>query len=143
MIKVTLVQSAKPSVDLAWLKQLAAQVLKKEQVKQGELAIVLVEAKQAQELNMQYRGKDYIPGVLAFKANGLAAEQDLGQVVLCLAALRKSAKQQTNALADELALNLIHGVLHLLDYNHDLVTDADVMEAKEERYLRDWLNAAK
>ena len=120
------------TIDEVLLKKTAEMVLKGEKVTNSELSVAIVGPKRMQELNKKYRKKDKAANVLSFKEGELS----LGEVVLCPQEVRKDAKKYGILFKEALAWMLIHGILHLLDYNHEeSVKDAQQMEEKEESYL--------
>jgi probable rRNA maturation factor len=106
-----------------------------------ELSIVLADAPEQQRLNRDYRGKDAPTNVLAFPAWSLGAEIPsgvpvlLGDVVLAIETIAREAKEQDKPLADHLRHLVVHGVLHLLGYDHNTCTEAAVMESQERSIL--------
>jgi probable rRNA maturation factor len=106
-----------------------------------ELSIVLADAAEQQGLNRDYRGVDAPTNVLAFPAwepgTGLPAGAPvlLGDVVLALETLMREAAEQNKPLADHLRHLVVHGVLHLLGYDHVTQTEAMVMERLEKSIL--------
>ncbi len=106
-----------------------------------ELSLVLADDAAVQGLNRDYRGKDRPTNVLSFPA---WAEHDLpipgepaalGDVVLALETVLAEAAAQGKAPADHLAHLTVHGVLHLLGYDHETDAGAAAMEALEVRVL--------
>jgi len=139
MIEVN--NTTRSTIDEVLLKKTAEMVLGGEKVKNSELSVAIVGPKKMQELNKKYRRKDKAANVLSFP-NGKESipnevEGYLGEVVLCPQEVRKDAKKYGILFKEALAWMLIHGILHLLDYNHeDSVKKAQQMEEKEEFYLR-------
>jgi len=122
----------KSSIDEAFLRKVAEQVIKKEKARNSDLSVALVGPKEMQELNKQYRKKDKAVNVLSFSGG----ESALGDVVICPQEVRKDAKKYGILFKEALAWMLIHGILHLLDYNHEEnIKEAQKMEEKEESYL--------
>lgn len=135
-------------VDITFLKTVAEEVLKREKVK-GEtvLSIALVGPRRMRKLNKAYRGKNKITDVLAFPESEIAFEKfkigpfkktrGLGEVVICAREVKKNAKRFSTTFQEELAYTLIHGVLHLLGYDHEKSKkEAEKMEEKQEHYLK-------
>ncbi len=92
------------------------------------------------ELNRRYRGKDYATNVLSFPAElprGVALPL-LGDLVICAPVVTREAGEQGKPLRHHYAHLTIHGVLHLLGYDHQAERDAQRMEALETRILH-WL----
>jgi probable rRNA maturation factor len=90
-----------------------------------------------QALNRTWRGKDSSTNVLAFPAADpsvpvpAGAPLLLGDVVLAYETVRREAAEQQKPLADHLRHLVVHGVLHLLGYDHAEAADAAAMEARE------------
>jgi probable rRNA maturation factor len=84
------------------------------------------------ELNRRYRGKNRVTDILAFPNK----EIGLGEIVICLREVKKNAKKYGLTFEKELSKVLIHGILHLLGYNHEeSEKEAERMRKKEEYYL--------
>ena len=107
----------------------------------SEVAIQLVDAAEGQAMNLQYRGKDYATNVLSFPAEvpaGLPEDFDfpqLGDLVICAPVVAREAAEQGKALADHYAHLTVHGVLHLLGFDHIDDAEAEEMEALERTIL--------
>ncbi|MFQ5563609.1 MAG: rRNA maturation RNase YbeY [Parvularculaceae bacterium] len=87
-------------------------------------------------LNRRYRGEDSPTNVLSFPAgDGSTAPEWLGDVALAFETCEREAGEAGVALADHASHLLVHGVLHLIGYDHHSDADADVMEALESRIL--------
>ena len=108
-----------------------------------EVAIVLADAGLQRRLNRDYRGVDAPTNVLAFPAWGpvarvpIGAPVLLGDVVLALEIVAREASEQNKLIADHLRHLVVHGVLHLLGYDHMTQTEAAMMEALERSILAD------
>jgi probable rRNA maturation factor len=100
------------------------------------LAVRLVDADEAQALNRDYRGKDYVPNVLSFPLDDdfplpPGEARPLGDIVLCLPVIAAEAAEYGKTFAQRLAHLLIHGVLHLAGHTHDDEPERLAMEACE------------
>jgi probable rRNA maturation factor len=112
-----------------WQK-IAQTILETEKEGNKNLSIALVGQGRIRELNKKYRGKNRATDVLAFPGNGL------GEIVICLREVKKNAKRFGSIFKKELARVLIHGILHLLGYNHERSkTETKKMEEKQNYYL--------
>jgi probable rRNA maturation factor len=98
------------------------------------LSIVLTGDAQVRRLNRQYRGQDKPTNVLSFAA-GAEADPLLGDVVIAFGVTRREAANENKALAAHLTHLVIHGVLHLLGYDHIRDKDAHVMERRESAIM--------
>jgi len=120
------------SVDESFLKKIAQIVLKGEK-KQGNLSLVLLEANKMRALNKKHRAKNRVTDVLSFgdsKKFPDLSEKELGEILICPSEVKKNADKFQSVFEKELAQVLIHGILHLLEYEH-----GKAMEKKQEHYL--------
>lgn len=104
----------------------------------AELTISLVDDREIQRLNRAYRGTDQPTDVLAFAMReGIRTPGDaavLGDVVISLETAGRQARRRGVATADEIRTLLVHGVLHLLGYDHERsAAEARRMKAMERR----------
>ena len=102
-----------------------------------ELTIRLVDNDEMQELNREYRGKDYPTNVLSFPCDWDLPEEPrlLGDVVIAAAVVNREAKEQKKTMEAHWAHIVIHGFLHLLGYDHIEDADAEKMENTEREIL--------
>lgn len=104
-----------------------------------ELVVRVVDEAEMSELNQMYRHKSGPTNILSFpfeKPPGLALEFDLlGDLVICAPTLEKEALEQGKQLEQHWAHIFIHGILHLLGYDHVIEAEADEMEALEIKIL--------
>jgi len=108
----------------------------------SELCIRLVDIEEGQQLNATWRNKDSATNVLSFPADIVVGElAPLGDLVLCAPLVEREALEQNKLLADHYAHLCVHGVFHLLGYDHIVETEAELMEAREVAVLRE-LNVA-
>ncbi|HEY3917389.1 MAG TPA: rRNA maturation RNase YbeY [Stellaceae bacterium] len=117
---------------------LAALARSGKRIARAELSLVLADDATVRDLNARWRGKDAPTNVLAFASGeGPTAGKPLllGDVVLAFETVAAEAKAQGKSLADHLRHLVIHGVLHLLGYDHLAGAPARRMEALETRIL--------
>jgi probable rRNA maturation factor len=108
-----------------------------------ELYIGLVSNSEVQALNKKWRGNDAPTNVLSFEAepgawHDLGAPTRpmlLGDIILAYETIAGEAQQQAKTLQDHTAHLIVHGVLHLLGYDHQDEAEADAMEGLERRAL--------
>jgi probable rRNA maturation factor len=121
VVEVEVANRSGVAVDDAAAVELARRVLAAEGIRDGELGLAFVAAGEAQALKREHLGVDETPDVLAFPidlqdAVPAGIPRQLGDVVLC-----------ADVVGDEWRQPLVHGLLHLLGYDH-----GDEMEAREE-----------
>ena len=104
----------------------------------GTVTIVLVSDPAMRRLNREWRGKDYATDVLSFPADDAVPRvrgqvRHLGDIVIATGVATRQAREARHAYGTELKVLALHGLLHLLGYDHEI--DAGLM-ARTERRLR-------
>jgi probable rRNA maturation factor len=100
----------------------------------AEVAIRFVDVAEGQMLNRDYRHKDYATNVLSFVYE--SEPSVAGDLVVCLPVVLREAAEQGKAAEAHFAHLIVHGMLHLLGYDHETgARDAKRMEAKEKQIL--------
>jgi probable rRNA maturation factor len=105
--------------------------------KATELAIRIVDTEEGRMLNREYRGKDYATNVLSFPVElppGVTLPL-IGDLAICAPVVAREAAEQSKPARDHWAHMTVHGVLHLLGYDHSQDAEAEAMEALETRIL--------
>ncbi|HEY9112791.1 MAG TPA: rRNA maturation RNase YbeY, partial [Rhodanobacteraceae bacterium] len=105
--------------------------------KPAALSIRIVGAREGRALNLQYRGKDYATNVLSFPAElprGVVLPL-LGDLAICAPVVAREARDQGKARRDHYAHLTVHGMLHLLGFDHQNARDAARMEKLETGIL--------
>ncbi|MCH8244496.1 rRNA maturation RNase YbeY [Patescibacteria group bacterium] len=118
-------------IQTALLKKTAERILKREGKAHLDVSVALLGAKRAQELNRIYRGKNYPANVLSFPEKELG----LGEIVLCPFVIRKDALEYKISFKRAVSWMFVHGLLHLLGYDHKTSNDEKKMTQKEQQYL--------
>ncbi len=113
----------------------------------GEVTLRIVTESEMQGLNAQYRGQDKVTNVLSFPFTAPEEERAeysieipvrlLGDIVLCATVISREAVAQNKRCDAHWAHMVVHGVLHLLNYDHQEVEAADEMERLETEMLRE------
>ena len=150
-------QVDQPVDTIRWVR-LAEAVLAEEGVKgEAELSMLFVDESAIADLNKRFLGRDGPTDVLAFPIDeepveggrspdsggtgpGFTGEPSdlptlLGDVVICPAVAFRNAARRAGSYEDELALLVVHGVLHLLGMDHEVDAEAEVMEQREQQLL--------
>lgn len=103
------------------------------------LTIRIVGASESRRLNRTWRGKDKPTNVLSFPAGPLETAipelPELGDLAICAPIVAREAREQGKPALFHWAHMIVHGVLHLLGYDHEDERDAERMEALEVRIL--------
>lgn len=151
-------QTEQPVDALRWVR-LAEQVLEAEGIKgDAELSMLFVDEEAMSDLNQRFHGKQGPTDVLAFPIDDDPVEGGrspdaggtgpgyspaeptdmplmLGDVVLCPRVADRNAPDHAGTYDDELALLIVHGILHLLGMDHADDEEAEVMEKREQELL--------
>ena len=131
-------------VPVAELRRVARHVLAAEDVAPAvEVEITLADTQTVRELNRLYRGKDEPTDVLSFATRdeeAFIASPDeapsLGDIIVCLpVAESQAASDPTHSVAGEVAHLIVHGLLHLLAYDHEEPDDSANMQSREDDLL--------
>ncbi|MBB3107780.1 putative rRNA maturation factor [Psychrobacter luti] len=108
------------------------------QEKSKALDIYITDAVEGQELNLDARGKDYATNILSYPSDlpaaiiGLMPTLPLGELVICHGVVVREAAEQDKTVAQHISHLLIHGLLHLLGFDHELgQAEQDEMESFE------------
>jgi probable rRNA maturation factor len=112
-------------------------------IREADLAIRIVDAREGRALNRHYRGKDYATNVLSFPADvaeGVKLPKGvkmplLGDLVICAPVVAKEAREQGKPLNAHYAHLTVHGALHLLGWDHEDDAEAECMEKLEREIL--------
>jgi probable rRNA maturation factor len=105
--------------------------------KPAELAIRIVGTREGRTLNRDYRNKDYATNVLSFPVElppGVSLPL-IGDLAICAPVVAREAAEQGKPASHHWAHMTVHGVLHLLGYDHIDDQEAEAMEALETRIL--------
>lgn len=119
------------------LERWISAALQSQKLEEAEVSLYIVDEDESQELNAQYRGKDYPTNVLSFPAD-IAEEVGiplLGDLVVCAPVVERETQEQGKTLQAHWAHMLIHGTLHLVGFDHIDDDEAEAMETLETQIL--------
>lgn len=126
---------------LFWAGQVAAHAGMEHTRGEYTLTIRIVDEEEGRRFNQDYRRKDHATNVLSFPfefPDGLPPEvrlTQLGDLLICAPVVEREAVEQGKEVDDHWAHLTIHGILHLIGYDHEQTTDAVVMETLETDIL--------
>jgi probable rRNA maturation factor len=149
-MQISVVSHREPEpLDTLAFERLAAFVLDREDAPGAvELSIAIVHIEEMAQLNLEYRGKEGPTDVLSFECDDPCVVIDsdepitLGDVVIAPDIAVAQAEEYGHTVEEELNLLLVHGILHLLGYDHEADEDAVVMQARERTLLEAWVAAS-
>jgi len=114
------------------LKRAAKLALERGGCRHGAFTLLLAGDAKLHSLNMTFRAEDKPTNVLSFPAG---REDYLGDVAMAYGVTRKEAREQKKSFSDHATHLAVHGVLHLLGYDHETAKAARVMEPLEVKIL--------
>lgn len=117
--------------------------LKYQNINNALFNIIIVDEKKIQELNKVYRGKDSVTDVISFalEDDNTFVETDfriLGDIYICLKRAKDQSVEYGHSFLRELSFLAVHGLLHLLGYDHMKESDEKVMFELQERILDEY-----
>jgi probable rRNA maturation factor len=137
-VLVTVEDAFETAVDAHLIEAIAAGVLEVEGPAAAELGVLVTDDETIRGLNQEYAGEDASTDVLAFslrEGEEFASPdgvQRLGEVIISYPTARRQAEDAGRAIEDEIAHLLVHGILHLLGYDHAEPEEEQRMRAREE-----------
>ena len=147
-ISIHIKERLQDCIDEEWARKIAQTILSAESVTPPyEISLVFTDSETVQRLNREYRGVDEPTDVLAFymlpgkttnnlpfilPPNGVT---HLGEIIISYPQAEEQAREQGHPVEQELALLIIHGILHLLGYDHAQLEEEAKMRAREKELL--------
>jgi len=137
-------------VDKKLFTGVAKKVLKGENREREKISLAFISKEEIKKLNKKFRGKNKPTDVLSFdlttsykffnpefRTEGLpTTNSELGEIVICPEVVKENSGKNRIAFEEEIIRVFMHGILHLLGYNHEKSEkEAQKMEAKEKFYL--------
>lgn len=102
---------------------------------QKEVELIIVDAQAIQVLNAEHRGKDMPTDVLSFPIDDFP-HSPLGSIIINFELSQEKAQELHHTVEEEITLLFIHGLLHLLGFDHEC--DTGEMREKEEALIREY-----
>ena len=134
-----------PNVDMPKKKiasGLIKAVLKNERKKTADILVIFTSDKTLTDLKKKFFNKEHLTDVIAFRMNEYEEEKVEGEIYISIPQVEKNAKEFEQSYSKELARIIIHGSLHLLNYD-DSTADAKIAMTEKENFLlnkTDWKN---
>ena len=140
MNEITITNETDEYVDKDLLNKVADYAMKSEDVNNGVVNIIIVDNKKIREINKEYRKIDKETDVISF-----ALEDDdtfielpirvLGDIYISIDKVKVQASEYGHSEKREICFLVVHGILHLLGYDHMNASDEKVMFSKQEKIL--------
>ena len=128
--------------DYAYLDKVINKTLEEEQVNGAVFSIIFVTLDEIHKLNKKYRGIDRPTDVISFalednddfEINGLRV---LGDIYICIDRMKEQAIEYNHSETRELSFLTVHGLLHLLGYDHQTKEEEEIMFNLQRKILSD------
>lgn len=142
MNEINITNETKENINIEFLNEVAEYALKSEGVSNAIVNIIIVDNTKIRTINRDYRNIDRETDVISF-----ALEDDdtfvklpirvLGDIYISIDRSKAQAIEYGHSLKRELAFLTVHGILHLLGYDHMIKSDEEIMFQKQEQFLND------
>lgn len=140
MNRVEVINNTSDNVDIDKLKDIALYTLKRENIDNSILNVIIIDNEEIHKINREYRGIDRPTDVISF-----ALEDDctfvslditvLGDIYISIDKVYEQAKLYNHSVIREISFLTVHGVLHLLGYDHIKEEEEKIMFDKQRKYL--------
>lgn len=149
MIEIDMLDETSKLTDEQWgdIKELLIFAAKKESIQTGaELSVTFVDNVRIQEINREYRDKDRPTDVISFAMEEMGegeieihydedAPRMLGDIIISIPKAEEQAEEYGHSVKRELGFLALHGLLHLMGYDHENETDEKIMFDKQKEIL--------
>ena len=124
--------------------KLVSEVMESENIKTAEILLIFTTDNILMELKKKYFDQEHYTDVIAFRLNDYNEDEVEGEIYISVPQVKKNAKQYSQVFDKELSRIIIHGSLHLLNYEDKTPQEKIKMTEKEDYYLNkiNWENKA-
>lgn len=133
--------NSKLDIEIRFMKKVLKEVLKKEKIKNARFSVIIITDSEIKAINKKYRKIDKPTDVISFALEENQKEQVflknrvLGDIYISLDKAKKQAIEYGHSLRRELCFLAVHGLLHLLGYDHNTKEEEKIMFNKQELIL--------
>ena len=127
--------------DYDYLHAVIKRTLKHEKVEKAYFSVIFVDEEEIKRINTEYRGKNAVTDVISFALEDnqtfQGEERVLGDIYICIPRMMEQAQSFNHSIKRELSFLTVHGLLHLLGYDHMKEEDEKVMFGFQETILNE------
>lgn len=129
-------------ITLRFLNEVALRASRFERSIKGNVEIIVVGDKKIRQINRDFRKKDKITDVLSFawQEDSKVPSDTLGQIYICYPQIVRQAKEFKITIKEEFTRMLVHGLLHLVGYDHMQSSDEKKMFTLQEKIISNVLS---
>ena len=129
-------------IDKSFVRKVVKHTLKKMEAEKSEVNIIFVGSEEIHEINKTYRNVDRPTDVISFALEDtedvtVYEERVLGDIYICLDKVHEQAKEYGHTEIREMAFLIVHGLLHLLGYDHMIKEEEKIMFGLQEEILNE------
>ena len=126
----------KATLNLPQIQRIVKAILAYEHIKDANLSFAFVTNQKIKSLNQKFLGRSYQTDVLSFDLRENKKDILIGEIIISIEMAIKNAQSFGNDLNNELALYIVHGILHLLGFDDHRPSDIKRMRKKEQQLLK-------
>lgn len=134
-----IINKTSEEIDITFYENLLKHFLEDLEVSEAILSIILVDNKEIHEINKTYRNKDYPTDVISFALEDdktmISPVRVLGDIFISLDKAHEQAEAYGHSFKRELSFLMIHGLLHLLGYDHESKEEEEIMFSLQRKEL--------
>ena len=142
VMSIGIFNKTEEKIDKSFVRKVVKHTLKKMEAEKSEVNIIFVGLEEIHEINKAYRNVDRPTDVISFALEDtedvtVYEERVLGDIYICLDKVHEQAKEYGHTEIREMAFLIVHGLLHLLGYDHMIKEEEKIMFGLQEEILNE------
>jgi len=142
VMSIGIFNKTEEKIDKSFVRKVVKHTLKKMEAEKSEVNIIFVGLEEIHEINKTYRNVDRPTDVISFALEDtedvtVYEERVLGDIYICLDKVHEQAKEYGHTEIREMAFLIVHGLLHLLGYDHMIKEEEKIMFGLQEEILNE------
>lgn len=142
VMSIGIFNKTEEKIDKSFVRKVVKHTLKKMKAEKSEVNIIFVGLEEIHEINKTYRNVDRPTDVISFALEDtedvtVYEERVLGDIYICLDKVHEQAKEYGHTEIREMAFLIVHGLLHLLGYDHMIKEEEKIMFGLQEEILNE------
>lgn len=142
VMSIGIFNKTEEKIDKSFVRKVVKHTLKKMEAEKSEVNIIFVGLEEIHEINKTYRNVDRPTDVISFALEDtedvtIYEERVLGDIYICLDKVHEQAKEYGHTEIREMAFLIVHGLLHLLGYDHMIKEEEKIMFGLQEEILNE------
>ena len=142
VMSIGIFNKTEEKIDKSFVRKVVKHTLKKMEAEKSEVNIIFVGLEEIHEINKTYRNVDRPTDVISFALEDtedvtIYEERVLGDIYICLDKVHEQAKEYGHTEIREMAFLIVHGILHLLGYDHMIKEEEKIMFGPQEEILNE------